>query len=69
MRGTNVNIRCEICGRIYDENGAKGRVTVNEIKPCDCGSHNEGRYLSANTCPECVGKVLDFVDKLIHGDK
>lgn len=64
----DIKIRCEVCGRSYDENGNKGRININEFTTCECGGHDENRYFAANTCPECIGKVFNFVKKLVEGE-
>ena len=63
-----INIRCEICGKLYNEDGTKGSISINEFKRCDCGNCDDSRFVRANACPECLDKPFDFVTSLIKGE-
>lgn len=61
--------RCEVCGKVYDNDGSCGFITLDHSRFDDLRSHRRcsGRTVEYKTCIDCHDKISKAIENMIHG--
>lgn len=63
--------RCEICGKVYDNNGSCGFITLDHSRYDDLQNYSRrrcsGGTVEYKTCIDCHDKISKTIEDMVHG--